>query len=390
LPSPHLRAVVRLDGAISIERLEEHLRRIGVSRPSVREGGASAASDARRPTSVVGPILHLISADADGEALLRATRALHPEIALLVLSHGPLPTPRLRELLLAGASEVVEVRELEGGTPIGLSALLKATEDASARWELHRIGEALEVARARTRQLEACLERLHQSFGGGLESPLEAVREPIAALHDAEVGSISEEAQEFLRIATGGCRQLGRIGRDLALLRRLEVGELELRSEWCSLDELLEQVVAIHRRRAFQSEAHLITIPSGLVVRTDAIRLTQIFTHLVDNALRSISEEGSIVLDARTGEDGVVVCTVSDDGQGIDPVEQERVFERFQKCGAEDPTLTPGPGLGLAICRGLVEALGGEITLRSSPGEGTCVCFELPLPVRAPGLLVPA
>ncbi len=129
-----------------------------------------------------------------------------------------------------------------------------------------------------------------------------------------------------------------------------------------------------------------VTVDPALAVRADPKRLRQVLNNLLSNAVKYNQEDGRITFDARTqGEQ--VVFSIADTGQGIGPEFLARVFQPFDRLGAAHGKV-PGTGLGLALCRQLVEAMGGTITVASEAGVGTCftVCLGAagPAPVNDP------
>jgi len=123
----------------------------------------------------------------------------------------------------------------------------------------------------------------------------------------------------------------------------------------------------------------------GLVVRADATRLKQVLMNLLGNAIKFTHNGGRIELTARL-EDGKVRVEVRDNGPGIAPEEQKRIFEAFYRL-RESGKKTEGTGLGLAITQRLVELHGGELSLNSQVGQGSCFYFSLPAAVSAPQVL---
>jgi signal transduction histidine kinase len=102
-----------------------------------------------------------------------------------------------------------------------------------------------------------------------------------------------------------------------------------------------------------------------------------VLTNLVDNAVKYSAEGTQIMLEAQPSSKGIIV-SVTDEGVGIPPELHEKIFERFYQ--VEDPVLghREGTGLGLCICRGIVEAHGGRIWVESEPGKGSKFSFSLP------------
>ena len=113
----------------------------------------------------------------------------------------------------------------------------------------------------------------------------------------------------------------------------------------------------------------------------DAKRVEQVLRNLLDNAIKYSPEGGTIAVQAYR-DDVKIMLAVSDEGIGIPAEEWERIFERFHRVENEITRRMRGAGLGLAVCKGIVEAHGGRIWVESQPGAGSTFCFTLP--VRVP------
>jgi len=125
----------------------------------------------------------------------------------------------------------------------------------------------------------------------------------------------------------------------------------------------------------------VVDIPDDLpLVAADPVLLEQVFVNLIENAVRHAPGSAPIELTARPDALGVTV-TVADRGPGLPPGGEARVFEKFYRAGA---AARAGAGLGLAICRGIVEAHGGRITAGNRPDGGAVFTIELPVPGDAP------
>src|SRR4029078_9802374 len=120
-------------------------------------------------------------------------------------------------------------------------------------------------------------------------------------------------------------------------------------------------------------------VDSGIpLLRQDVIKLQQILSNLVSNAIKFTPEGGRVVLKAEV-DAADVVLTVADTGVGIAPEEQELVFEKFRQAGNPLTRAHEGTGLGLSIVRELTKLMGGEVTMRSELGRGTTFTVRLPL-----------
>ena len=205
-----------------------------------------------------------------------------------------------------------------------------------------------------------------------LRTPLSVITGAVEVLQ-AGAKDVPEERDRFLGHIARESARLGRLARALLMLARAQTRAETLRLERVELRPLLEQVAA--RVRAQGDVAVRITCPRSLAVAAQPELAEQIVSNLVDNASK-LTEHGRILLRARSAPGGRVAIEVSDTGPGIDPADQEAVFERFSR--GSDRRDREGFGLGLAIVRQAVRALGGRVELESSPGAGTTVRVVLP------------
>lgn len=212
-----------------------------------------------------------------------------------------------------------------------------------------------------------------------LRTPLALIRGHVETLqlpgHDAD----PDLQREYLAIVERETENLGRLVDDLFALSTAEAGTLSLNLEPIALGNVVEDVAASIRsvaRRERQITV-LTTIPSELPpVWADRRRVIQVLGNLARNALRYTPEGGLIALRAE-GQDGRVVVTVEDTGDGIPPERLARVFERFYRGDDARDRASGGAGLGLAIVRELVEAMGGDVAVESTVGQGSRFSFSL-------------
>jgi two-component system heavy metal sensor histidine kinase CusS len=212
------------------------------------------------------------------------------------------------------------------------------------------------------------------------------LRGPLAAIQSAlEVAMAqdrsADEQRETLADVLEATRHLSKVANDLLLLAETSDATAAQRREAVDLARVAGQAVGmfagVAEERGIQLELETGSPPA---VSGDAARLRQVVGNLLDNALRFTPPGGRVAVRVvAAGGDGLL--TVRDTGPGIAAVELERIFDRFYKA---DPARTHATssrsgGLGLAICKSLVEASGGSITIASRPGEGTEVCVRLPV-----------
>jgi PAS domain S-box-containing protein len=223
------------------------------------------------------------------------------------------------------------------------------------------------------------LERMKDEF---LTTAAHELRTPLTSIQGfSEIlltRDLTEDRQQhYFRIINKQSAWLAQIIEQLLDISRLEAGRgLEIQPEPVSMASLVNDVL-----RAFiETNGHTFLV-EGLAdtptVRGDSFRLTQVIQNLVSNAVKYSPEGGTITIRGAVGPDRLVV-SVSDEGIGMTPEEMDHLFERFYRA---DTVSTGGTGLGLTICKLIVEGHGGEIHAESKPGEGSIFTFTLPLAV---------
>ena len=174
------------------------------------------------------------------------------------------------------------------------------------------------------------------------------------------------------------CDRLHRLITDLLDLSRIQAGRVAMTMGPVDLADLAETVAERSRTRS-PRHALRTDFPADFpIIRGDREKLRQALGNLVDNAIKYSPEDGPIVIGGRAERDHVIL-TVRDEGIGIPTEERERIFERFHRVDTRLSRTTSGVGLGLYICKVIVEAHGGEIWVES-PGEGGGSTFFIRLP----------
>lgn len=240
------------------------------------------------------------------------------------------------------------------------------------------------VARDVTAELEA--EELKSDFvatvSHELRSPLTPLKGFIGSLRDGLVGDEPEARAEYYDIMW---RQVGRLERlinDLLDVSRIEAGKLEIDVTAVDLSALLTTHVAETAAHATDREIRCDAPPEAVWALVDPFRLEQIVSNLLSNAVKYSPPRTPIVVTLRSSGEAATV-DVRNEGDGIPVEDQGRVFDRFFRVRSEGRQKGGGFGLGLFICRRLVEAMGGSISLTSRPGEGCTFSLTLLLAERA-------
>ncbi len=225
------------------------------------------------------------------------------------------------------------------------------------------------------------LEQVRRDFVANvsheLRTPLAAIKSVVETLLGGAMDD-KKTAGEFLSQADAEVDRLAQMVEELLELSRIESGEAPLAREPVQMSEVLEGAVERLRPQARKQRLTLtLEAPPDLPpVIGDAERLERVAVNLLHNAIKFTPAGGSIRVSAAAVGESVTV-TVSDTGVGIDPEDLPRVFERFYK--ADRSRGSRGTGLGLAVVKHTVEALGGTVAAESEPGRGSTFSFSIPI-----------
>ncbi len=237
-----------------------------------------------------------------------------------------------------------------------------------------------------TREVE--VDRLKSEFvatvSHELRTPMTAIKGYVDILTMGAAGALAENQLHFLEIVSNNIDRLNILVNDLLDISRIEAGRVTLTPQSVNLREIAEEVIAETLRRSQQENKPMalsLDAPQKAApVIGDGERIRQVMGNLVDNAYNYTPDNGTIRISIHQ-QNGEMQVDVQDNGVGILPEDQPRVFERFFR--GEHPLVlaTPGTGLGLPIVRQLVEMHKGRIWMTSTgiPGEGSTFSFTLPL-----------
>ncbi len=256
-------------------------------------------------------------------------------------------------------------------------ALRSLARHASVQLELRRYARHAGEIADRLRQLDRMKDSFLANVSHELRTPLSSIRGYLEMLLDDEFDS--ETSQRFLSVMQRNSDRLLRLIDDLLTVARLNDDGMVLDLAEVDLADLVHQVVSACRPLAEHRRVRLLDRTAAPVpARGDAKRLQQALNHLIVNAIKFTSAGGEIAVVSSTGEEPELVIT--DTGVGIAPGDLPHVFDRFFRSAAADTMATPGPGLGLAIVRSIIDTHHGSIHLESEPGTGTTVRLTLPRP----------
>jgi two-component system phosphate regulon sensor histidine kinase PhoR len=251
--------------------------------------------------------------------------------------------------------------------------------------------EILAMAERRQQELDELmrLQALRREFladvSHELKTPLFAAQGFVHTILDDEDDDIDlTTRRKFLRKAAASLDTLDALVQDLVTIAQLEKGVVRMRRQRFDVVALVQEIFELLEQQAARRGTTLELFPpnlpaQGLPVVADRNRIRQVLINLIDNAIKYGRNQGRVVVSIIEGSRGVRIA-VRDDGAGIAPEHQGRIFERFYRIDKSRSRDSGGSGLGLAISKHIVEAHKSTIKVKSSLGEGTTLEFKLNKP----------
>src|SRR6266545_2511774 len=241
-----------------------------------------------------------------------------------------------------------------------------------------RVEAALKVARDQARDVSRLKDEFLSRISHELRTPLNAI---LGFGQLLEIDDLTEEQYDSVNQMMRGGRHLLALINEVLDISRIESGNLALSLESVSLLEVVAETADLIQPLAAEREIS-VQPPSredcSWTVHADRQRLKQVLLNLASNAVKYNHHGGSIRLACHATSEGRVGIVVADTGPGVPTESLERLFMPFDRLGAEQ-TDVQGTGLGLALSKGLVEAMGGSLTAHSVQGQGTTFTLELPV-----------
>jgi signal transduction histidine kinase len=260
--------------------------------------------------------------------------------------------------------------------------------ERDARMSSEKARQDAEVARAEAEEARAEAESANGAKGDFLAVMSHELRTPLSAimgyqelLADGITGPINEQQSQQLGRIKASARHLLSLIDEILTFTRIDAGREEVNIERASLTTLLEPAAELVESMARARGLHIEVMlpPQEIVVETDAVKVRQIIVNLLSNAVK-FTDRGRIILSGDQRGDQLVI-SVEDTGIGISSDHIERIFEPFWQVEQKATRRAGGTGLGLTVTRRLALLLGGDVTVKSIPGEGTT--FTICLPVHA-------
>lgn len=237
------------------------------------------------------------------------------------------------------------------------------------------------------------LERLQREFLAmvthDLRSPISGMQGVLALMEAGILGRLTEDGQQITSRVRQNCKRLVRLLNDMLDLDKAGSGKFVL--ECCNfpLNAAIEQAIVDVRQQADEKQVSITTPEQQLVLFGDEDRLTQVLANLLGNAIKFAPDGSTVAISAQAQADSMRI-SVSDQGRGIPQDKLDVIFEKFEQVTAADAKEARGVGLGLAICKTIVEEHGGAIGVESAPGAGSTFWFTVPQAQSAQSLEIAA
>jgi PAS domain S-box-containing protein len=251
------------------------------------------------------------------------------------------------------------------------------------------------------------IERMKDEFisvvSHELRTPLTSLHSALKILATGRLGTLSTAGQQMLEIADDSTERLVRLVNNVLDLQRIESGSVIMNRQTCNAANLMVQATEVMQAMAEQQGVTLVTQPRDLLIWADPDYILQTLINLLSNAIKFSFSGGTVWLTVESSGNAVTTTQelasaesqrstvkrtvhpftialfrVRDQGQGIPPDQLERIFERFQQVDSSDSRKKGGTGLGLTICRKIIEQHDGKIWAESVLGQGSTFSFTLP------------
>jgi len=292
--------------------------------------------------------------------------------------------------------ELTATQLVDAEKPFGMSIVLRDITNRRRREkEIQRLNTRLnEQVAERTRELADKLEKLaranedlqklDQMRSEFVSLVSHQIRAPLTNMNgaaqrmQASCRDINPTCARMFTIFDQQINRLDGLVQEVLNTARIETGELSLHPEPISVLPIVRQVVEETRARIADRVFHLPSKPGLPLAFADRDRTAEVITNLLDNADKYSPTDGDIAVEVRADQTGVIV-SVRDFGPGVPPDDIERVFDKFYRTDNSDAQIAYGYGLGLYVCRRLIEAQGGHIWVENHPDRGAVFSFMLPV-----------
>lgn len=230
---------------------------------------------------------------------------------------------------------------------------------------------------SRVHEADQLKKQFVASVSHELRTPLTAVRGALGLLSSGAVGALPAEASEVLDVAERNVGRLSTIISDILDFERIQSGLLTISPSDVRLSSAVQGALDVVGTLAREAGVRIDVAADDFLLRADDARLTQVLVNMLSNAVK-FSPKGSVITISASREQDLVEVRVSDQGRGVPDALRSIIFEPFRQAEQSDARRHRGAGLGLAICRAIVQQHGGRIGVTPNPGGGATFWFTVP------------
>lgn len=246
--------------------------------------------------------------------------------------------------------------------------------DISTNDEIGTLGKAFNSLGARLKKQKQLREEMVSDVAHELRNPLSNIQGYLEGLKE---GLIKPENEVFESLHQQSL-VLNRLINDLRAVNKAKAGKLKLEKKPIVLEDIVSNAIkSVENKAGHQKIALNPLLPESTLVEADPERVSQVIRNLLDNALTHTKKGGRVTVNVRSKEDQAVIHVV-DTGVGIPKSDQPHIFDRFYRVDKSRSRHTGGTGLGLTIAKEIIEAHGGEISMKSKEGAGSVFTIVLP------------
>jgi signal transduction histidine kinase len=291
----------------------------------------------------------------------------------------------------AVAHEILAVPMVQERQTIGVLVVLDGaeafTDDELEFLRMFATQAAVQVRNSQLFDRAKALDRLKSDFvavvSHEIRTPLTSVKGAVELLSDTRYFQNTEQQGKLLSIAHANAERLLLLINDILDFSKIEAASLPMTIERTRLEPVVQAAEQNLRMLLEERKIRLevVLAPKLPELMIDPHRITQVVTNLLSNAIKFSTPGGGVRIEA-TASENVLRVSVRDQGDGIAAKDLPRLFRKFQQIDSGSTRKVGGTGLGLVICKGIVEQHGGRIGVESMPGEGSTFWFTLPTAER--------
>jgi len=265
------------------------------------------------------------------------------------------------------------------GEPVATGGIFRDVTQRKAAEEAERKLEAEKLVVEELRKLDGMKDEFVSIITHELRTPMTPIKSSVEMFLDGTLGEVTEQQKKYLDMMKRNIDRLSQFTTEVLSLSRLQAGRYAVNPEMLSVGKVADSAVELLKDKAQGKGSTIeLDIDAGLQAYADANALAQVLTNLVNNAIVHAGDGVKIILSGAKLDGDFVEVSVADNGQGIPEEALLHLFDRFYQADRKKAPGYQGTGIGLSLCKGLIEAMDGEISVESKEGEGTIFRFTLP------------